>query len=416
MKEAARTAVESACAGVAEATPDDAVDGVSVSLVARPVSTEEVAEVLRACAEHDLAVVPRGRGTKLTWGLPPERADVVLELSAMDHVLDHAPGDLIVEAQAGTRLVDVQDAVAATHQRLAINEPVAGASIGGTVAAASSGPSRLAYGTMRDLLIGITVVRADGVVAKAGGRVVKNVAGYDLGKLVHGSFGTLAVITDAVFRLHPLPAARRYVTVPVDGPQDVHRAVQAVVHSQVVPAAVEVDLPEEARGSVTVLLEGTAAGVLARTDTVLGLLGDLAEAADEAPTGWGTYPWVGAARGDDRRTALKLTFALSGLAPVLEAVRTCGVPVSVRGSGGAGVVYGAVPSGTEPEAVKEVVERLRTACVAHGGSTVVIDGPAAVKRALDLWGPVGGLELMRRVKQQFDPDRRLNPGRFVGGI
>jgi glycolate oxidase FAD binding subunit len=416
MKEAARTTVESACAGVTEAATDDAVDGVSLSLVARPGSTQEVAEVLRACAEHDLAVVPRGRGTKLTWGLPPERADVILDLSGMDQVLDHAAGDLIVEVQAGARLADLQQVVAGEGQRLAVDETVAGASVGGTVAAGASGPSRLAYGTMRDLLIGVTVVRADGVVAKAGGRVVKNVAGYDLGKLVHGSFGTLAVITDAVFRLHPLPAARRYVTVPVDNPDHAHRVVHALVHSQTVPGAVELDLPEHARGSVTALLEGTPDGVLSRTDTVLGLLGHSADTAEEAPTGWGAYPWDTSARGDDRGTALKLTFALTGLGSVLEAVRSCGAPVHVRGSGGAGVVYAVVPAGTEPATVKETVERLRSTCLAHGGSTVVLDAPVAVKHALDPWGPVPGLELMRRVKDQFDPDRRLSPGRFVGGI
>ena len=158
-------------------------------LVARPADTAQVAEVLRAAAAHGLTVVPRGRGTKMSWGTPPTSADVLLDVSALDQVLDHQAGDLIVAAQAGARLSDVQSVVAEAGQRLALDETVPGASIGGTLAANTSGPRRVATGTARDLLIGITVVRADGVVAKAGGRVVKNVAGYDLGKLMIGSFG-----------------------------------------------------------------------------------------------------------------------------------------------------------------------------------------------------------------------------------
>ncbi len=210
----AREAVASACADVQDAQPADHVDGVRPALVARPADTDQVAEVLRAAASHGLTVVPRGRGTKMSWGTPPSSADVLLDVSALDQVLDHAAGDLIVATQAGARLADLQQVVAQGGQRLALDETVPGASIGGTLATNASGPRRVAVGTARDLLIGVTVVRADGVVAKAGGRVVKNVAGYDLGKLVIGSAGTLAVVTEAVFRLHPVPAAHRWVGVP----------------------------------------------------------------------------------------------------------------------------------------------------------------------------------------------------------
>jgi glycolate oxidase FAD binding subunit len=173
--------------------------------VAHPTSTAEVAEVLRDAASRGLTVVARGRGTKMSWGLPPTSADLVVDLSGLDRVLDHQAGDLIVDTQAGARLSDVQDVVGKERQRLVLEETVPGATVGGTLATNASGPQRVLFGTARDLLIGITVVRADGIVAKAGGRVVKNVAGYDLGKLMIGSYGTLAVITEAVFRLHPLP-------------------------------------------------------------------------------------------------------------------------------------------------------------------------------------------------------------------
>ena len=417
--DSARTALASACAEVTDGTPADAVDGVPVGLVARPASTAEVAEVLRAAAVFGLVVVPRGRGTKTSWGRPPEQADVVVDVSRMSAVLDHAAGDLIVKTEAGALLADVQATVGSAGQRLSLDETVPGSSVGGTLATNTSGPRRVAVGTARDLLLGVTVVRADGVVAKAGGRVVKNVAGYDLGKLVIGSFGTLCVVTEAVFRLHPVPAARRVVSVSADSPADAQRLVQQVVHAQVVPAAVEVEWPGTGGGTVGVLLEGTAAGVEGRAAAAVALLGGDASASEQLPAGWGRLPW------DDEPvaghpTALKATFALSGLARVLEAGRAAaaaaGVQLHLRGSGGAGVLYGTLPADTAVDAVRDVVARLREACVLAGGALVVVDGPPEVKAGIDTWGPVPALDLMRRVKEQFDPERRLAPGRFVGGI
>jgi glycolate oxidase FAD binding subunit len=411
--DAAREAVGSACAEVHDARPDDAVDGVGPGVVARPADTAQVSEVLEACTAHHLTVVPRGRGTKLSWGAPPTSADVLLDMSAMDQVLDHAAGDLIAVAQSGALLTDLQRTVAQGGQRLALDETVAGSTVGGVLATNTSGPRRVAVGTARDLLIGITVVRADGVVAKAGGRVVKNVAGYDLGKLLIGSFGTLAVITEAVFRLHPVPAARRWVTAEVADPAAAHEAVQSVIHSQAVPAAVEVAWPAEGGGRVHVLLEGREDGVAARAGTIGDLLGDPA-VSETPPADGAAYPWDPTARDDDRRTALKITFAISGLADVLAAARQSGL--HVRGSAGAGVVYAAFPAGASAADVAPALDRLRQVCARHGGSAVVVDAPAAVKAAVDVWGPIPALGLMRRVKDQFDPDHRLSPGRFVGGL
>jgi glycolate oxidase FAD binding subunit len=409
----ARGAIGSACADVRGAEEADAVDGVDTGLVARPSDTAQVSEVLRAAAAHNLTVVPRGRGTKMSWGTAPASANVLLDVSGLDQVLDHQAGDLIVEAQAGALLSAVQSVVGEAGQRLTLDETVPGASIGGTIAANTSGPRRVAIGNARDLLIGITVVRADGVVAKAGGRVVKNVAGYDLGKLMIGSLGTLAVVVEAIFRLHPLPKAHQWVTVSVDDPAEAQRHVQSVLHAQAVPAAIEVEWVD-GQGSVSVLLEGRDEAVAARATTVRGLLGGSSTESVEAPAGGATYPWDLAATGDDRSTAIKLTFALSGLSGVLAAATQAGV--SLRGSAGSGVAYAAVPAGTPVRTVRTAVDRLRRACSEHRGTVVVVDAPADVKEAVDVWGPIPAIDLMRRVKDQFDPNHRLAPGRFVGGI
>ena len=410
----AREAIGSACADVRDPGPGDEVDGITPGVVARPADTGQVSEVLRAAAAHGLSVVPRGRGTKLSWGVAPTNADVLLDVSSLDQVLEHAAGDLIVSTQAGARLADLQEVVGRGGQRLALDQTVSGASIGGTLATNTSGPRRVATGTSRDLLIGITVVRADGVVAKAGGKVVKNVAGYDLGKLMIGSFGTLAVITEAVFRLHPVPVASRWLSAPVADPAQARELALAVLHGQAVPAAVEVEWPVDGQGAVHVLLEGREEGVRGRADTVRALLGGAVVESVDDPSGGAAYPWDTAATGDERATCLKLTFVISALADVLTTARECGL--HVRGSAGAGVVHASLAPGTSPEAAGDALRRIRDTCTRSGGSAVVVDAPAAVKDAVDVWGPVPALDLMRRVKDQFDPDHRLAPGRFVGDL
>nr|BFE87933.1 hypothetical protein GCM10020093_105340 [Planobispora longispora] len=247
---------------VRDAGPGDAVAGVAPRWVALPESTEEVAALMRVSAGHDLAVVPVGGGTRLHWGLQPERCDLLVDTCCLNGVLEHASGDLVVRVQAGVTMDALAEVLAARDQELALDVPVAGATVGGTLATAAAGPRRLRYGTARDLLIGITVVLADGTIARSGGKVVKNVAGYDLGKLFTGSYGTLGIITEAVFRLHPISRARHWVTAalpagPSTGPGAVAAALAA---SQAEPSAVELDWPAPS-GTFTVaaLVEGTAA-------------------------------------------------------------------------------------------------------------------------------------------------------------
>lgn len=415
------TGVDGALAGLRDAVADrarpaedgDAVAGVVPRYVVRPGSTAETAEVMRVAAEHDLRVVARGAGTKQSWGLPPRQVDLVLDTTGLTGVVEHVAGDLVCVVRAGTPVESLQAVLAEAGQQLALDVPLPGATVGGTVAVSTSGPRRLLYGTLRDLLIGVTFVRADGVVASAGGKVVKNVAGYDFGKLLTGSYGTLGVVTEAVVRLHPLPPARRVVRRTVDDPAEAGRLAAEVLGSQLVPAAVEVEQRGGGPVTVTVLLEGIESGADLRAAVARELLGPGSSVDDRLPPGFTDLPF------GPGETGLKATSTIAGVAPVLESLRRSvarhGVDVAVRGSA-MGVLHAGLPAGTPPGAAVAVVEAVRAAARDHDGSVVVLTAPPDVREAVDVWGPVPGLDLMRRVKDELDPGHRLAPGRFVGGI
>jgi glycolate oxidase FAD binding subunit len=397
-----------ACGGRSHAAGEEhAVAGVQPSYVAEPGSTADVAATLRVAADRGLSVVARGNGTKQHWGVPPERLDLLVETRGLAGVREHAAGDLVSVAGAGTPFAAFQELLARADQQLALDEPVPGGTLGGLLATAASGPRRLLHGTLRDLLIGVTFVRADGVVAKSGGRVVKNVAGYDFGKLLTGSYGTLAIITELVVRLHPVPKLRRWVRARFDDGGSAARAGAAVVSSQLVASAVEVDQPVEGPAGVTVLVEGVEAGVAARAEHTRRLLGGAATVTQSAPEGFGDYSLA------DGGVVVKVTSTVSGVADVLAASRRLGL--SVRGSL-AGVLYVVGDADPDPARATAAVEQLRRVSAAAGGHAVVLGAPGPVRDRVDVWGPVPGLDLMWRLKEQLDPDRRLAPGRFVGGI
>ena len=236
-------ALAGACADLAAASELDAVSDRQSRYVAAPASTTEAAALLRAAAELGLTVVPRGSGSRLHWGAPPASCDLIVDTRRLDQIVEHAAGDLVVTVQAGVRLDDLADVLASADQRLALDARSSaeqgGGTVGGLIATGAAGPLRYRYGSPRDLLIGITIVRADGAVAKSGGKVVKNVAGYDLGKLFAGSYGTLGLITEATFRLHPKPETSTWITVECSSPASVAEVVQAMANSPLAPSAIE---------------------------------------------------------------------------------------------------------------------------------------------------------------------------------
>jgi glycolate oxidase FAD binding subunit len=405
------------------------VDGVAARFVARPRSVSEASQVLAAAAADGLAVAFAGGGSKLGLGNPPERVDLEVQTSGLGQVLEHAAGDLVVRAQAGVPLADLQAALAPAGQWLALDPPEPRATVGGVVAANASGPRRLRYGTVRDLIIGITVVLADGTVAHAGGKVVKNVAGYDLAKLFCGSLGTLGMVAEAIFRLHPLPAATAVVTVQVESPTEAGRAVQRLRRSALEPSAAELVVGELGwPGRLTVVFEGIQPGVEAQAAAAVELLGQMGQAAVAGPGQTeAALNQLGALPFEKAEFALKATFPPAELAGVLGDLvggpLHFGGPVSAHAATGvlwmaSGLREGDLPADSPafPMTVRAITEA-RERLAARGGSLVVVKASPELKRAVDVWGPAtDAIGLMRRVKERFDPDRRMSPGRFVGGI
>jgi glycolate oxidase FAD binding subunit len=432
-------------------TAADAVVGVVPGQVAQPATVDEVAALLRVAAGRSLSVLARGAGSRLGWGSPPRTCDLLVDLRGLDRIIEHAAGDMVVRVEAGVPLARLAERVAREGQQLAIDPPdyddgrrdgvgdgfsdgrdggtedgrddgpAPVGTVGGALAVGVGGPRRLRYGRPRDLLLGVTIVRADGVVAVSGGRVVKNVAGYDLGKLVCGSYGQLGLIVSATLRLHPLPAVTRYLSVALPDPAAAAAASAALLGSQLAPSAVEVDAPGPGTPvTLAALFEGTSDGIATRVTRAAELVAASAAGVGEVRVGERPPPWFGWLPGGRAGTLVELTVAPAALAGALELVATAaragGLVAPVRGSTGVATLAVGLAASASPQSVASFVSAVRAGLVTHGGFAVVRHAPAAVRATVDPWGPVdpGALALMRRVKEQFDPEHRLAPGRFVG--
>jgi len=354
--------------------------------VVEPADENETAAILRGANETGRAVIPCGGRTKLDWGNPPAKADVVMSMRRQNRVIEHAWADLTVTVEAGCTVAELQRTLAEHGQRLGI-DPLwpQRATIGGILATNDSGALRLGYGSLRDLIIGVTLVLADGTIASSGGKVVKNVAGYDLPKLATGSLGTLGVITRAVFRLHPLPRNTRTLTIAVADAAEMQRVVLAVLGAQLAPAAMQART-----GSVDILLEGTLDGI-ASQESAIREFGDVREGS---PAVWNAREelWPSSGAG----TIVKFTTLPSRFSRAVASFSRFVVQAT-------GVGFARFEGD---------ILKLRAAMEQDGGSLVILG-----KTNLDAWGSPGDtLPLMRAVKDQFDPKRTLNPGRFVGGI
>src|SRR5713226_6563104 len=403
---------------VRPASPADAVSGVRPKVVVDPGAEKEIEEVLRLSNEAGLAVIPRGSGTKLGWGNPPSRADLILSTARLNKILEHAWADLTVTVEAGCTIQKLQDALAQHGQRLAL-DPLwpEKATVGGVLSVNDSGRLRLRFGALRDLIIGVTLALSDGTLASSGGKVVKNVAGYDLPKLATGALGTLAVITRAIFRLHPLPKETRTISCLARDVLEAQRLILAIQDSKLAHSALQIRCGGKAEPRVDVLFEATQAGLAAQTEQLKSIARNI-NFLDSNSEVWNARQGLySAVKADGANCAIaKFSTLPAQLANTIEALATLcadGVRWSavVQATG-----IGCVCLHGEAPATESALRSLRRNLEGTEGSLVVHHPPAAVCR-MEAWGDAGdALPLMRAVKQQLDPKGTLNPGRFVGGI
>ncbi|OUN00163.1 MAG: hypothetical protein BAA04_09415 [Firmicutes bacterium ZCTH02-B6] len=436
----------------------DAVDGVVPRAVVAPPDEETLACVLAYCHNHRLAVAPRGGGTQMRLGNVPERLDVVLDLGRLSGIVHYEPADLTVTVQAGMRLDDLQAELARHGQFLPIDPPGGGrATIGGLLATGTSGPLRAGFGHLRDRLLGMRVVRADGTVVRSGGRVVKNVAGYDMGRLHTGALGTLGVIVEATFKVQPLPAAWGAVAIAPGGGAGpragdatallaLEEVVAALLDAPAQPVLAEIIGPP---ARLVVGFAGTKNEVDYAVQQACRIADKSAGTGRLAAT---PLPWAethaqvlsvhregaGPVKGRGAlvcRLHVPSDRAAALIAEAAAEAAAAGVDLAYAAHAAAGIIrlhLGAEAPGREapgraaraaaqPDAAAAVYRSLILSWLARcrdlGGNLVVERAPAALKRELPVWGdPPASLFLMRALKEKFDPHRILNPGRYVGGI
>jgi glycolate oxidase FAD binding subunit len=398
-----------------------------LSGVVSPSIAEELAHVMSLAHHNSWRVLPCGSGSKLGWGGVSKDIDLVLSTERLNRIIEHAVGDLTVTVEAGVKFADLQNVLTKTNQFLPL-EPAypQDATIGGIVATADSGSLRHRYGGIRDMLLGLSFIRSDGQIAKAGGRVVKNVAGYDLMKLFTGSYGTLGIITEVTLRVYPVPEASGTVVLTGEA-EAIASATKTLLASALTPTAFDLLSTQ----LVSQLSLGQGMGLIVRFQSVsesvkeqssrllevgqqLGLSGTLYNDANEAKL-WQQLPeqiW--------ESTQPPAITCKIGVLPTA-AVATLTKLDALTSSSGLGLIHAGSglgllrldPAVTTPQTILE----LRRYCQEQSGFLSVLEAPISLKQQLDIWGYNGNaLEIMRRIKQQFDPKNLLSPSRFVGGI
>jgi glycolate oxidase FAD binding subunit len=415
------------------------VDGRTPEAVALPGSKEEVAAVLLAAAEAELPVTPWGGGTKMGIGAPPERLGLVLGLKRLNRLLEHEPGDLTATVQAGMTLGALQRELGRRGQWLSLDPAHADeATLGGILSSNAAGPRRHLYGSCRDLLIGVTVVTASGALVKGGGKVVKNVAGYDLPKLFIGAFGTLGVVVEATVKLRPRPEADRLVVARFASLKEAGAAARAVMSSDLLPSALDLADDETLRA---LAMDGAGGAALligvdgipeqvdwqcAEVERLLRLQG----LVDTRVLDGAARDQAWRARGGLRRSAFTETAAVmkwvilpAQVADLMEqgagVAQRAGLAAALAAHAGVGVVEAVLAGGKggDATAVAGVLTEWRALVSAAGGQALVESAPLAVKERVPVWDDPGpALRIMQRIKSQLDPAGLLNPGRFVGGI
>ena len=401
-----------------------AVDGVTPRLVALPATLEQLSQVVALAREDALAVVPRGSGASLEQGCPPPRVDVIVDLRRLDAVVEYNPDDLTITVQAGITAGALAARLLPHRQTLPLDPPGwATRTLGGIAATQASGPLRLRYGTMRDLLLGVRFVQADGVATWGGAKVVKSVTGYDVPKLMVGALGTLGVLAELTLRLHPLPELEATWLASFRSTAHAQECVAALLDSTLQPNRLEIlddrmltacGLPVGA--AALAISIGTVEPAVRAQEAQLGEMVQRTHGRlDTMGTSfWRLYDRVLAAPGE---TSLRIGTVPARLAATLAEARSALAGAALAGCAGLGALRARVDIG-DTAALARGIERLRAFVADVDGGVIIERGPRALREAVDAWGlvPAPAFEVMRAIKREFDPTGVLNAGRFVGGL
>ena len=412
-----------------------AVDGLLPRWVAFPDSARQASALVTVASEERLALTPWGSGARIGLGNVPARVDLALDLSRLSRVVDHAPDDLTVTVEAGVSLLNLSGLLSRRRQFLPL-DPLNGPArtVGGVTATDSSGPLRLRYGTARDLLLGVRFIQADGAVTWGGARVVKSVTGYDMPKLMIGALGSLGVLVELTFRLHPLPDAERSWLCGFDSAERAGEFIQRILDSSLQPNRLEF-LNGEALRAMGQGGEGTAGvafsvgsvpeAVLSQGEAALDLARSLGGAGREIEQSdfWARLGRALHGGKDEQTVILKVTTLVSRLArravEIEATARRLGLRVLAVAEAGNGALHVRLDGSLAVEEwERSFVAPLREALAHEEGSCVVEEAARPIKDRLEVWGPAdpAAFAIMTRLKNAFDPNSLLNPGRFVGRL
>ena len=403
--------------------------------VITPQIIDNLSRTLARASSENLRVSPRGGNSSADRFQPPLDVDLNIDLTQLNHIIEYEPANLTVSVEAGMTMGALQKALAAHHQFLPLDPPQPSrATVGGIIATNSYGPLRLRYGTARDWLIGVRVVLADGTVIRGGGKVVKNVAGYDLPKLLVGSFGTLGVIAEATFKLTPLPPVSRTLVAPADSPAALAHLLAGLLRWSPLPNAAEMLTPAVAQDVYPEAPAGKhlfIAQVAGSTATVerqmrdgaalcrdSGLLVQDALVGEAEQGVWARVRELPAALGGSGALVIEMRLLPSQLHEALGEIPAMATRHEVECAcfTRAGQSVWAALHGADG-VMASLVDELRGWAGARQGYLVVQRLPAALTGMLDVWGPTrNDFPIMDKLKAHFDPQNLLNPGTFVGGL
>jgi glycolate oxidase FAD binding subunit len=421
-----------------------AFDGCLPKAVVLPRTVQEIQDVLQFAAKQDLSVMPAGTGTKLGIGNLPPKVDIVLTTTHLNSVVEYEPADLTVTVEAGIRLADLQTELAKHRQYLALNPPYAErCTIGGIVATNTSGSFRLRHGTARNQVLGMRVVHANGTLVKSGGKVVKNVAGYDLNKLYIGAFGTLGIITEVALKLSPIPTRQSILAARFRDIQNAINTGLSIVGSQTLPMFVNLFINSdpmrwEAQGEASdttdrrnpMLVTGfggdpeTVAWQLAQIEEIVeqnGAMGVTTIEGESRQRLQETIQEFSSDNGETESVIVKVNLKRTDIDEFAGHIAdsSWARDVQMMLLLGNGVLYFRIPlvGETDFEHLADVLMQLRQSALEKRGNLIIETAPPELKRHIDVWGPVGDtVNLMKQVKAKFDAGGLLNPGRFVASI